>query len=87
MSNLTRIERFKAHFGLTRTPEDIGDNYQSFIDFVDSVLRSKNGPLLALYDNLLGQIDGTGLTGEQVIGQLVDLLIVQQWGEEEKAVA
>lgn len=79
---LTRIDRFKAHFGLTKTPKDIGDDGHAFIGFVDSVLTAKSGPLLEVYDTLLFQIDATDLTGTQIIGRLVDLLIVQHWGEE-----
>ncbi len=86
MSKTTRIERFKAHFGLTKTPLDIGDDGQAFIDFVDAVLTSRDGPLNDLYNDCLSQIDKTGLSSKQIVGRLIDLLIVKHWGEEEQDV-
>ena len=78
----TRTDRFKAYFGLTKTPKDIGDDGHAFIEFVDSVLTAQSDPLLEVYNTLMLQVDTTGLTGTQIIGRLVDLLIVQHWGEE-----
>ncbi len=86
MSETTRIERFKAHFGLTETPSDIGDDGQAFLDFVDAVLTSRTGPLNDLYNDCLSQIDKTGLSSKQIVGRLIDLLIVKHWGEEEQEV-
>ena len=38
------------------------------------------------YNDCLSQIDKTGLSSKQIVGRLIDLLIVKHWGEEEQEV-
>ena len=81
----TRLENLKVHFGLTKTPSDIGDNYQAFLDFLDWVITSKDAMANAVINEFHSQFDSTGLSANQIAGAYIDWLIVNHWGEAETA--
>ena len=83
MAYLPPIARLTQHFGLAKVPHDLKDGGQAFLDFVHSVLNADSGPLYESLGPLLARIDATGLTKTELTGRLIDLLIVEVWGEQE----